>query len=68
MDDEMIERVSKAILETPNASDYNRLVAINAIKAMSWPTDKMLEAGRDVGPDRSPEEYWTAMIDAVIND
>lgn len=31
MDDEMIERISKAILNTPNASDYKTLVATNVI-------------------------------------
>lgn len=64
----MIERVGKAILYTPNASDYHKLVAIAAIKAMREPTEKMLEAGTDVGPDRAPSEYWYAMIDAIINE
>jgi hypothetical protein len=80
MDNEMIERVSKAILETPNASDYETLVAINAIKAMREPTDKMLEAGREAfkdcwslepgeGLDEPPAPViWEAMIDVVIND
>lgn len=39
MDNEIIERVSKAILETPNASDYESLIAKNAIKALITITD-----------------------------
>lgn len=35
----MIKRVSEAILNTPNASDYKELVAKNAIRAMREPTD-----------------------------
>jgi hypothetical protein len=70
-DKEMIERVAKAILETPNASDYERLVAINAIKAMREPTDKMLKA-EGVFPSchmcGGHKEGWQATIDAVIND
>lgn len=43
----MVERVSKAILETPNAFDYVTLVAKNAIHAMFDPTEEMLNAARD---------------------
>lgn len=39
-----------------------------AIQAMREPTEKMREAGCDIGPDRSPEEYYNAMIDAILND
>lgn len=61
----MIERVSKAILETPNTSDYERLVAINAIKAMREPTEKMVIAA----PGHSNiRKTYQAMLDAIIND
>ncbi len=59
-------RVSKAILETPNASDYERLVAVNAIKAMREPTEKMLEASNTGEFDN--KLVWYQMIDAVINE
>lgn len=73
MDNEMIERVAKAILETPNASDYETLVARNAIKAMREPTVSMAIVGCMELPDYDPDidaakNCWNAMIDAVIND
>lgn len=71
MDNEMIERISRAILETPNASDYKRLVAIRAINAMREPTEKMLKAD-GVHPSchmcGGHKEGYQAMIDTVIND
>lgn len=73
-DYEMIERVSEAIRRTPNASDYNELVAINAIKAMREPTEKMINSPMarcyNTGPygDKEVRRIFTAMIDAVIND
>lgn len=74
-DYEMIFKVSQAIRATPNASDYAELVAINAIKAMREPTEKMLAAIHgsypDI-PDKLASHYakvkWQAMIDAVLND
>lgn len=71
MDQEMIERVSKAILETPNASDYKTLVAKNAIKAMREPTEKMLGAGMDgdsLEMGSSAYGCWQDMIDAIIGE
>jgi hypothetical protein len=77
MDNEMIERVAKAILETPNASDYKTLVAINAIKAMREPTEKMKFAGSNAtvlsNIDTMTDAVgagvaWNAMIDAIIGD
>jgi hypothetical protein len=65
MDNEMIERVAKAILETPNASDYKTLVAKNAIKAMREPTKRMCNKGYAVRPI---EVCWRTMIDAIIGD
>jgi hypothetical protein len=42
---EFVKRVSDAILNTPNASDYAELVAKNAIRAMMEPTKEMMDAG-----------------------
>lgn len=74
MDDEMIKRVSKAILKTPNASDYDTLVAINAIKAMLKSTPKMREAARkyhkevdDAGAYPSFDYTYTTMIGSIVD-
>jgi hypothetical protein len=67
MDNEMINRVSEAILNTPNASDYKRLVAINAIKAMRELTAELIAAGDiQVEFDSSFELAWIKTIDAII--
>lgn len=42
MDKETLARVSKAITETPNASDYEVLVARNAVKALLTNSYEML--------------------------
>lgn len=68
MDHEMIARVSKAILETPNASDYKTLVAINAIKAMREPTSNMLIKADYLMFRDKCKDIWQRMIDAVLND
>lgn len=68
MDDEMIERVSKAILETPNASDYKRLVAVNAIKAMREPTNNMIITVIESKGQQGYSDVYKIMIDAIIND
>lgn len=73
MDYEMIKRVSIAILNTPNASDYAILVGINAIKTMREPTEKMKSAGSMNLPDYDPSDddagiCWKNMINAVLND
>jgi hypothetical protein len=63
MDKEMIERVSKAILETPNASDYPVLVARNAIKVMREPTKQMVDTFSSYDIDG-----YQGFIDAIIGD
>lgn len=72
---EMIERVSKAILECPNASDYETLVAKRAIEAMREPTDAMMLAAEKAEPqlecflakEESPSYLiWQAMIDETL--
>lgn len=80
MDNEMIERVAIALKEAQWGKQtkwedcdesfkiIKRLQALAAIKSMHEPTEKMLDAGCDIGPDRSPSEYWYAMIDAITND
>lgn len=72
MDYEMIFRVSQAIRATPNASDYDTLVAINAIKAMREPTEKMVGAiikkNGFLPNGRFWADVWNDGIDAVIND
>jgi len=52
----------------PSVAQEWRDKAILVFKAMRKPTEKMSDAGCDVGPDRSPEEYYQAMIDVVINE
>lgn len=71
MDNEMIARVSRAILECPNASDYETLVAIRAIQAMREPTDYMYEylASKNIMyKDNSSYGIWTTYIDAIIGE
>lgn len=68
---EMIERVSEAILNTPNASDYPILVARNAIKAMREPTEDMSFAGAEAsGEDYLPIaiKCYQAMIDKALEE
>ena len=71
MDDEMIKRCVKASDDyLAYYFEYDRRVAIvkSIIKAMREPTEKMSDAGTEVGPDRNPDEYWYAMIDSITND
>lgn len=69
MDNEMIKRVSEAIINCPNASDYQTLVAKRAIEAMREPTEKMIMIDApDMPAGGSVKEIWQSMIDAVIND
>lgn len=76
-DQEMIDKVKAELTrliepavnpKAPYAVVMLDEMAIAAIQAMREPTEKMLIAGCDVGPDRSPDEYWQSMIDAVLND
>lgn len=67
----MIKRVSEAILNTPNASDYKTLVAINAIKAMREPTEDMVNAADNSNSleiGSSAYGCWQAMIDKVLEE
>lgn len=67
MTNEMIERVSEAILNTPNASDYKTLVAINAIKAMREPTEGMIvEGAKHVVLYKNANDVYQAMIDQIL--
>lgn len=71
MDNEMIKRISKAILDTPNASDYETLVSVNVVKAMREPTEKMKRAEGvhfRCHMCGGHKEGWQLMIDAIIND
>lgn len=89
MDHEMIERVAKAIFEKRyeavgsyqnlkwkdyKGKDFYIEDAKQAIKAMSEPTEKMINSPRarcyNTGPygDKEVRRIFTAMIDAVIND
>lgn len=67
MDDEMIERCAIALGKNDKTydMDYNAAV-ITIIKAMREPTEKIIDAMIEVGPDRGPSEYWYAGIDAII--
>lgn len=62
---EIIKRVSEAILNTPNASDYAELVAKNAIRAMREPTKEMIDAFY-IDHYGDAEKAWQAMIDKVL--
>lgn len=79
MDNEMIERAARAAakIDQPtrdyisfneSGKKYYRDLTIEIIKAMREPTEKMNEAALNVGPDRSPNEYWEAYIDSILND
>lgn len=63
---EIIKRVSKAILECPNASDYETLVAKRAIEAMREPTDKMIIAASIIDTKDLEKDVWQAMIDEAL--
>lgn len=76
-DQEMIDKVAEAIFDTPDfpaSTHYNR-VAINAIKAMCEPTQKMINSGIRKGVDIGMginytcyEDVYKAMIDSITND
>lgn len=82
MDNEMIERCAKILApmswNTLNTNcdtktskkkrEQSLEFSKRFIAAMREPTEKMLEAGIMLGPDKSPDEYWQAMIDAITND
>jgi hypothetical protein len=80
MDNEMIERVAKAILDAMDLTDgldgtAARTYAEACIKAMREPTEKILGAIHGCYPD-VPDKYassiakqrWEAAIDAIVND
>lgn len=64
----MIKRVSEAILNTPNASDYAELVAKNAIKAMRELSIDVWKIGEiDIQRDnRDFEHTWKIVIDEIL--
>jgi hypothetical protein len=81
--DEMVERVSRAVcaLDSPGMpqkwvdENWQRHapLAREVIKAMREPTHDMTRAGWRVAPmegdpNREPDEYWRAMIDAALKD
>lgn len=83
MDNKVIERCVKASFECWNnhnglsytqedMSDCEKQFAkkhiVEIIKAMREPTDKIIDAMIEVGPDRGPSEYWYAGIDCIINE
>lgn len=68
---EMIERCIKAGVDTGTDfaewhPDPQQELVTAIIKAMREPTEKMVESGIDVGPDRSPIDYYQAMTDAAL--
>ena len=66
---EILKKVSDAILNTPNASDYPRLVAINAVKALRELTPELIDAGDiQIEFDSSFELAWHTMIDRIVNE
>lgn len=74
MMNEMMKRVSEAIINTPNASDYEYLVARNAIRAMREPTNAMKSCSDEIHWGYSCHvcggltEGWYAMIDKALAD
>jgi len=66
---ELRERVRQgdalALRENAQRDDY-RDDARATIAAMREPTDTVSEAALDIGPDRDPDAYWRAMIDAAL--
>ena len=65
MDNEMIERVAKAINLRDTTDEY--AMARAAIKAMREPTENMKLVGRDNYQHGSATSY-SAMIDCIVND
>ena len=61
MTNEIIKRVSRAIVETPNASDYHELVAKNAIRAMR-------DLPHYITPGTVLREDWERAIDKALSD
>lgn len=43
-------------------------VARAVLQAIREPSEGMIEAGLDLGPDHDPERYFTAMIDAALEE
>lgn len=73
MDDEMIERVAKAIRLRDTTDEF--AMAREAIKAIREPTDKMVNAGFNNymyhEKNKLPwngKTLYNAMIDCIIND
>lgn len=74
MDNEMIERVAKAIKFSKNEVD----MAISVIKAMREPTERMIIEGEKELFEHMPEakdwslsytkEAYQSMIDSIINE
>jgi len=69
MDDEMINRLTPILLKhNPQTKIGAIIVLIELLQAMREPTEKMIDAGIEIGPARSPTSYYQAMIDAITND
>ena len=68
---EMIKRCAEVlrkhhIMSEPTAA----IIALEFIKAMREPTEKMIEAGleHELGGVNGVTDIYTAMIDAILND
>lgn len=82
MDNEMLERVAKSIgdalygycdkKDTPNTWSLAMGAAIEAIKAMREPTEKMIKVGAYYSTAQSGvydcDDVWKSMIDCITND
>lgn len=80
---EFIERAARAMAEALNydfdKSDFERgdgepmqfdfILGVRAVlTAIREPSEAVVTAGLDLGPDRASDDYWEAMIDAAIKE
>lgn len=61
-----LERAARALSDGPNPSEWCWEKARAVVEALREPSDDMLEAADEAGPDRAGSTYWRAMIDALL--
>jgi hypothetical protein len=73
-DQEMIERVAKAIKDdwlannSKNIDEFFKSLSKAAIKAMRKPTKKMINIEELPYSLGEMKDYWQSMIDSILND
>ena len=65
----MIERlVAIQMKHNPQTKVGSAIVVVELLTAMREPTEKMLDAGINIGPDKDPFEYWLAMLGSIVDE